>query len=616
MHLANSQARIGQGLDHAMTLARAGQLDAAEASLRGILIAHPDHHDALQLLGMVARSRGEHEAAITLFGRSLAVRPEQPHVLNNLGNSLADSGRHAEAVQAYEKALAQTPAYVDARLNLALAWLALGQPESACETLQPALGSIPEHARAWAILGQALGEMKQAGRAVDAWKTALSLRPGHVPWLHNLAVALRLVGRAREALPIFRECAARSADEAKIHYNLGHCLQDLGQIDAAAAAYKQAIRLTPTDAELHDSLSRMLWQHGQTQVHVRSYREALVDHPDDPGLLAGLANRLTLAGEPRAAVDILAPAIARGAADADLHYRHGQALWTSHQPDRALAAFEAALAADAGHAPSLRESARALIILDRLAEARPRIERRLAAEPTDQQALALQSILWRLDGDERALWLTNPGLIGRVRLMPGNGDAAAFNDQLDRALGALHIGSRHPLEQTLRGGTQTTDDLFSRDLPEIRAVRAMIEAGVRRYIDALPTDPAHPFLCRKAPAFTFSGSWSVRLHGGGHHTNHIHPEGWISAVYYVSLPEAVGNSEQGWLKFGETGLNLGEREQVQLTVRPEPGLLVLFPSYFYHGTTPFADEDHRTTIAFDIVPTNRANVKSPANPAS
>jgi hypothetical protein len=41
---------------------------------------------------------------------------------------------------------------------------------------------------------------------------------------------------------------------------------------------------------------------------------------------------------------------------------------------------------------------------------------------------------------------------------------------------------------------------------------------------------------------------------------------------------------------------------VTRTVRPEPGLLILFPSYFYHGTVPFEDHRHRTTIAFDVVP--------------
>ena len=32
------------------------------------------------------------------------------------------------------------------------------------------------------------------------------------------------------------------------------------------------------------------------------------------------------------------------------------------------------------------------------------------------------------------------------------------------------------------------------------------------------------------------------------------------------------------------------------------GGLVLFPSYFWHGTRPFALGSHRTTVAFDIAP--------------
>jgi hypothetical protein len=36
-------------------------------------------------------------------------------------------------------------------------------------------------------------------------------------------------------------------------------------------------------------------------------------------------------------------------------------------------------------------------------------------------------------------------------------------------------------------------------------------------------------------------------------------------------------------------------------VQPECGLLVLFPSYFWHGTVPF-HEGGRLTAAFDVSP--------------
>ncbi|TFH48989.1 MAG: hypothetical protein E4H01_05215, partial [Lysobacterales bacterium] len=41
----------------------------------------------------------------------------------------------------------------------------------------------------------------------------------------------------------------------------------------------------------------------------------------------------------------------------------------------------------------------------------------------------------------------------------------------------------------------------------------------------------------------------------------------------------------------------------QLTlVKPQAGLLALFPSYFYHRTIPFDTTGRRISIAFDVLP--------------
>jgi hypothetical protein len=37
-------------------------------------------------------------------------------------------------------------------------------------------------------------------------------------------------------------------------------------------------------------------------------------------------------------------------------------------------------------------------------------------------------------------------------------------------------------------------------------------------------------------------------------------------------------------------------------VRPEEGLLVLFPSYTWHGTEAFSSDAVRMSVAFDVVP--------------
>jgi len=61
-------------------------------------------------------------------------------------------------------------------------------------------------------------------------------------------------------------------------------------------------------------------------------------------------------------------------------------------------------------------------------------------------------------------------------------------------------------------------------------------------------------------------------------------------------------AREGWLKFGEPAPEFGPRFGPRRLVRPRPGRLVLFPPYLWHGATPFASDQSRMTIAFDVAP--------------
>jgi hypothetical protein len=85
--------------------------------------------------------------------------------------------------------------------------------------------------------------------------------------------------------------------------------------------------------------------------------------------------------------------------------------------------------------------------------------------------------------------------------------------------------------------------------------------------------------------------------------DHVHPAGWLSTACYIDLPGAVsGEGRQGWLKFGQPGTPTRPPLEAERFVKPEPGMLVLFPSYMWHGTVPFSSGERRLTIAFDLVP--------------
>ena len=205
-------------------------------------------------------------------------------------------------------------------------------------------------------------------------------------------------------------------------------------------------------------------------------------------------------------------------------------------------------------------------------------------------------------GDPRIEWLVgDERLVGIIDLS----ETLPPIDQLADTLRSLHVAKGEYLDQSVRGGTQTDGPLLSRIDPVIRHLRRAIVAAVQKHAAQLPpVDSNHPMLRqRRDRRVRFSGSWSVRLRSGGHHSNHVHPLGWISSALYVSLPDRSPNEaeDSGWLKLGEPDEKLGLALAARRKIEPKTARLVLFPSWMWHGTVPFATGE-RLTVAFDVAP--------------
>ena len=67
---------------------------------------------------------------------------------------------------------------------------------------------------------------------------------------------------------------------------------------------------------------------------------------------------------------------------------------------------------------------------------------------------------------------------------------------------------------------------------------------------------------------------------------------------------AADEGEAGWIAFGRPPAHFHLDAAPKVTpVRPEEGLMLLFPSYLYHHTIPFDSAGARISIAFDVLPT-------------
>ena len=139
--------------------------------------------------------------------------------------------------------------------------------------------------------------------------------------------------------------------------------------------------------------------------------------------------------------------------------------------------------------------------------------------------------------------------------------------------------------------------------PAIRAFFTAIDAPIRRYLSDLGSG-SDPLRARNRGAYHINGCWSVWLKPGGFHVDHVHPQGWISSACYVATPASVEDSErkEGWIRFGQPAVQPPGGLPAEHFVQPKPGRLVLFPAWMWHGTVPFAADERRLTVAFDVLP--------------
>ncbi len=89
--------------------AESGRLDEAIRRLDTLVRRHPDLAFAHYNLGVLLAARGDKEAAIRAYRRTLDLAPADGDALNNLGLLLMDSGRLGEAEMLFRKALALHP---------------------------------------------------------------------------------------------------------------------------------------------------------------------------------------------------------------------------------------------------------------------------------------------------------------------------------------------------------------------------------------------------------------------------------------------------------------------------------------------------------------------------
>jgi tetratricopeptide (TPR) repeat protein len=572
--------------------------------LQPLIQAEPRSAPAQHLFGLSLLALGDLAAAETALRASLASDKKRPAVLVSLAEVLHRAGRTAESEKTFRAALAIERRYVPGVRGLAELLLSQQRHAEALQLTTPIVAGADAPPPVLDLHAEAL---RRGGRLDEALATLeRSIAAGSQPALLEMASQLRDLGRYEEAEAAARKALELIGDHPVVLTVLGRMLQDLGRLDEADAAYRKALTLDALDPVAHQALADLVWTRTADPEKAWTPLDSVLRQRPTPMLIALKAKMLTRAGRPQEAYGLLADA-ARNAPDDPLT-QAAAATAAVHAGEIEAGVLHAEravlLAPDVARISALlAETALAAGDPDRASQIAAEL---LAHQPFDQQFISLQALAWRLLGDERYRGLYDyDAMVQGVVIEPPQGWSSleAFLADLASTLKGMHAMRGDPLDQSLRNGTQTEQNLALSKDPVIQAFFGAVDAPIRAYVASLGKG-RDPLRARSRPGYRVKGAWSAYLLPGGFHADHMHPDGWLSSAFYVELPKAVeDNGREGWIKFGQPGAPTQPALEAEHFVKPLPGKLVLFPSYMWHGTVPFSGEEKRLTMAFDVVPT-------------
>lgn len=430
-----------------------------------------------------------------------------------------------------------------------------------------------------------------------------------VAW-HNLAAAFGDLGHASQAEDAARRALTLGIKAPETRLVLARALQVQRKLDEAQSAYEQAIALRPAYVDAQRDLAQLVWMRtGDARAALASLDKAIRAAPRQAALHLVRSVVLEFAGDRAGALGAVETGLARAGNDGSLLQQAARLAAETGARDRALDFAQRAVALAPSAFAARSGLCEVLLALGRVDEAVPIAAALCAAQPHNQYALALQATLWRLSGDARySAWCDYATLVSAqvLEVPPGFSNLEAFLDELAAELDTLHAFHAHPLQQSVRGGSQLHLQSMELERPLIAALFRTLVAIVHAYLARIGAGP-DPVRARNTGKALFSGAWSVRLRSGGHHTDHVHPHGWLSSACYIALPPTIGAGghdadRAGWLRFGRPSFVTDPALPADHHVKPERGRLVLFPAYVWHGVEPFESDQPRLSVAFDVVP--------------
>ena len=349
---------------------RIGSLNEAARCYASLLEMQPQHADALNLLGVVARQRNDLITSERLILEAITHDSGIATYHHHLGKTYALQGRVEEAGRSYWRALSLNPEDVDSMQLLA--------------TLRREAGDWNE--------------------AIGLYGQLVQLEPHKAEWLYTLGQVLKKQGRMNEALVFYHRAVLLYPDSADGYFNLGRTLFEAGQRPDSLQCFQHVVTMHPDDAEAHNYMGQILHEFGEAGQARQAYLKAIDIKPNFVEALSNLGALLMELAELESAEALLRRALQFAPEFTCACSNLGTVLAKQGRFVEAFETFRHILLKNPMHAQVLCSVGYSLDALGDLGGARECFQLALTAEPDSALARFNLSSHFLLDGDFAEGW--------------------------------------------------------------------------------------------------------------------------------------------------------------------------------------------------------------------
>jgi len=465
----------------------------------------------------------------------------------------------------------------------------------------------------WNHCGSTLPENNRQPARIKYW---LDLKKATRPELLLLAYRWKQEGRIGDANALYA-ClahAGRPAHWANPVLMEAYLHHGERQFEPALALYGKALRSDPQNAHALAGKGEIKAIQRQQEEGMGLLEQAVSLCPADAWVLTRYGRTLVLLERAEQAIAPLTRALAEGGADAAFALAEAQYQTLHYQA--AVQAYRRTLRLSPSHRIASNNLLMALTGHRDYAGVVGHADTLLAENGWNVNALAFKCIAFAELGrreEERQLADFERLLESRQIELPGG---YASLEQFNQALAGYLLREpslkRSPPQHATRAGWHS-GDLAHCPHPAVAALNQMLlKEATRRMVQARAraksSGGVHPFDKHVPDGFVIN-SWAVIMEGTGHQIPHVHRDAWLSGVYYVDLPAEITSDDegrQGWLRFGPSkeSWHTGQSAPAAKLVCPKAGMVVSFPSFFWHETVPLPADTkaRRISYAFDVLP--------------